>query len=261
MNTAILKQLPQKLEGTHRLVYGLIAAWVVSMISLPIFLWTIGESAIVWGVYVTTALQALAAVVALSTRWPWTRVAYVVGIVVTVTLGAEALGTATGFPFGRYNYTDLLQPQVLHVPIIITVAWLMMLPSSWAVAAVITGANSGWRFIAVSAAAMTAWDLFLDPQMVDWGLWVWEDVGSFTYFGIPWQNYFGWLLVSGIVTALARPTQLPTNPLLLIYVTVWVLQTIGMLFFWGLVGPAIVGFIGMGLFVTLVARHYLRDNA
>jgi hypothetical protein len=40
---------------------------------------------------------------------------------------------------------------------------------------------------------------------------------------------------------------------------VWVLQTIGQLFFWGLVGPGLVGFVVMGAFVAL-AVYRLREN-
>ena len=42
---------------------------------------------------------------------------------------AEAIGSKTGFPFGAYHYTDRLQPQLLGVPLLIPLAWLMMLPA------------------------------------------------------------------------------------------------------------------------------------
>ena len=44
---------------------------------------------------------------------------------------------------------------------------------------------------ALSAVLMTAWDLVLDPQMVEAGHWVWHASGE--YFGIPAQNFVGWL--------------------------------------------------------------------
>jgi putative membrane protein len=228
------------------------------MITLPIFIWTIGEEAIVWGINITTCLQALAAVATLGTRWHIRRIMQVTLTVIIVTLLAEALGTATGFPFGRYHYTNVLQPQILNVPVVITIAWLMMLPSSWAVGQLLTGKTSGWRFILVSAAAMTAWDFFLDPQMVNWGLWEWQNPGSINYFGIPWINYAGWVLTSAVVTVLAQPDDLPIAPLLSIYVIVWVLQTIGMLFFWGLVGPAIIGSVIMGIPALEATRRLVR---
>lgn len=96
---------------------------------------------------------------------------------------------------------------------------------------------------------MTAWDLFLDPQMVAWGLWVWTQPGG--YFDIPWINFLGWLLASALITAVVRPGPLPTRPLMLIYGITWLLESLGLLFFWGLPGPALVGFAGMGSLLWL----------
>lgn len=256
MNISTLHRLPQQLN----LIYGLVALWVLSMIALPIFIWTIGDNAIVWGINITTCLQALAAVVILATRWKYRRVLSTAGIVIFITLLAEAVGTATGLPFGRYHYTDLLQPQLFNVPVLITIAWLMMLPSSWAVGHLLSGKTAGWQFVLTSAAAMTAWDFFLDPQMVNWGLWEWQNPGAVTYFGIPWINYAGWMLTSSVVTLLVRPDKLPIAPLLFIYVMVWILQTIGMLFFWGLIGPAIVGSILMGIPTVLASKQFFKRD-
>jgi putative membrane protein len=72
--------------------------------------------------------------------------------------------------FGTYHYTDALAPLVGGVPAAIPVAWLMMLPPAWAVAYAATGQARGWRFVFVSGLAFTTWDLFLNPQMVAWGL-------------------------------------------------------------------------------------------
>lgn len=85
--------------------------------------------------------------------------------------------------------------------------------------------------------------------MAAWGLWVWENPKG--YFGIPWSNYIGWLLASALITALVRPQNLPVYPLLLIYTITWALETIGLIFFWGLPGPALVGFVAMGSLVWL----------
>ncbi|MCB9430398.1 MAG: carotenoid biosynthesis protein [Ardenticatenaceae bacterium] len=108
--------------------------------------------------------------------------------------------------FGRYHYTDLLQPQIGHVPLLIPLAWLMMLPCAWAVASRFTG----WRFALLRPSALTAWDQMLDPQMVGWGLWVWQQPGS--YFGIPWLNFGGWIFNSVLLTTLLRPKPVPVRP-------------------------------------------------
>jgi putative membrane protein len=53
----------------------------------------------------------------------------------------------------------------------------------------------------VAAVALTAWDLFLDPQMVGEGYWVWMADGI--YQGIPWTNYLGWFVSALVVLAVA----------------------------------------------------------
>ena len=171
---------------------------------------------------------------------------------------SEAVGSKTGFPFGAYHYTDRLQPQLLGVPLLIPLAWLMMLPPAWAVAQRITRRSTGLLFVAVSALAFTAWDLFLDPQMVNWGLWVWDQPGQ--YFGIPLVNYAGWFLVSALITVLARPSALPTRPLFVIYALTWLIETMGLILFWGMYGPAAAGFIGMGLFVAAAGPLTLKNR-
>ncbi len=239
-------------------IYGLVAVWVLSMISLPIFRWTFGDGAIVWGVNITTVLQAVTVLAVLHTAWGLRRTLLSGGAIIVMTWAVEFVGSSTGFPFGSYDYTAVLQPQIGHVPVIIAIAWLMMLPSSWAIADSITGGKRGVGFIALSALAMTAWDFFLDPQMVSWGLWEWEHVGG--YFGIPWVNYAGWLLTAAVVTAIVRPPALPLRPLVLIYATVWGLQTIGQVFFWDLAMPAVVGFYAMGSMLFIAIIRLTRDG-
>ncbi|MCB0196062.1 MAG: carotenoid biosynthesis protein [Anaerolineae bacterium] len=222
----------------------------MTMILLPIVKWTWGAPMFEWGVVLSVLLQTGLVLAVVAGVWSAIQLIRVVTVIVVSTFGVEAIGTATGFPFGFYHYTSTLQPQVAHVPLLIPLAWLMMLPVVWAVAHKIVGQSSGWRFVIVSATAMTAWDLFLDPQMVAWGLWVWDQPGG--YFGIPWQNFVGWFLTAVLVTLLARPPQLSHNLLVAIYVTIWILETIGLLFFWGLPGPALVGSIAMGSLIVML---------
>ena len=220
-----------------------ILAWIGSLALLPVFVWIWNDKALRWGVATGVTLQAIAVLVALGSLWGWVQAAAVGLAIAAMGWAVEFVGSRTGFPFGRYHYTDRLQPQVGHVPLAIPLAWLMMLPPAWAVASLITGGH-GVAFILVSALAFTAWDLFLDPQMVGWRLWVWEKPGR--YFGIPLINYLGWFLASGIMTAILQPRQLPEKPLALIYAITWLLETVGLGVFWKQPAPALCGFLGMG---------------
>lgn len=238
----------------------MIAAWVLSMISLPIARWTWGDSVIPIMSLIGVIFQFAAVIVILQARWGTRRTLITALIVAVLTWSVEALGSKTGFPFGVYSYTDLLQPQLLDVPLLIPLAWMMMLGPSWAVAYVIVGrdlSTFGRRaaFVALSAAAITAWDLYLDPQMVGWGFWIWAEPSG--YFGIPWVNYLGWLGTGALVTLAARPDHLPVTPLIVIYGIVWILQAIGLAVFWNQPGPAFFGFAAMG---GLLALAYARRN-
>jgi uncharacterized membrane protein len=49
-------------------------------------------------------------------------------LITTSTIGflAELLGTNTGFPFGKYYYTDFLDPKVFGVPEVVPLIWFVI---------------------------------------------------------------------------------------------------------------------------------------
>lgn len=247
----------ENLSGTNLFFIGM---WLLTMVSLPIIGWTWGEAALIRGMSAGVVMQGLAVLSILIHAWGWSQTFRAFVIVGVLSFSAEFIGSTTGFPFGKYHYTDVLQPELGGVPLLIPLAWMMMLPPAWAVARAILANhefNSTQRikFILLSAAAFTAWDLFLDPQMVGWNFWVWEIPGQ--YFGIPLVNYLGWLLVSAILTFAANPKDIPVTPLMAVYALTWILQTIGQGVFWGQPGPALFGYIGMGIFVYLAWKNKL----
>lgn len=255
--TSLLRQ-PQLAALAHlmadqpRLAW-LLAIWAVTMIFVPISQWTWGEVSMRAMLTVSVLMQSLVVFEILRSSWGWRRTLSVFAVIAVFTFSIEFIGSTTGFPFGHYHYTDRLLPHLGHVPLLIPVAWFMMLPGAWAVAAHFR--YSRWRFALVSAAALTAWDLLLDPQMVSWGLWVWDN--PIGYFGIPWSNYAGWLLTGFLLTLIIRPKRVPERPLLTLYTITWLLNTLGLGLFWGLTGPAIVGGLIMGLFALYGWRRHL----
>jgi hypothetical protein len=54
-----------------------------------------------------------------------------------------------------------------------------------------------------------------------------------------------------LITAVVRPHRLPQRPLLVIYTLTWLIETVGLILFWGLYGPAMAGCVGMGVFVAV----------
>jgi uncharacterized membrane protein len=119
----------------------------------------------------------------------------------------EETGVRTGLIYGAYHYSNALGAKLGHVPVLIPLAWFMMIYPSWMVArAVLKGVSVDSFFgltatAAVAALVMTAWDVVMDPGMSAAGNWVWEHGGS--YFGVPLRNYFGWLVTTFVVYWLA----------------------------------------------------------
>jgi lycopene beta-cyclase len=238
-----------------------ILIWILGMISTPVVGWIMGDNAFYVMVNVGVILQASSVfIVFISANRLKVFLLNVLPIIPAAWL-IEFIGSHTGFPFGSYTYTDSLNPQIGNVPLLIPLAWLMMLPPSWAVAEwILKKSKKNFSPILVrvfrallAALAFSMWDLFLDPQMVHWGLWRWASPGI--YFGIPLTNYLGWFLASFLLSFLFVPINTPVTPLVIIYTVMWFLEFFGLVFFWGMPGPAIFGFVGMGLMlVWVVAR-------
>ena len=154
----------------------------------------------------------------------WRRTLWFLGLAVFVSLAFEVIGVWTGWPYGEYFYTDVLGVKILGaVPVLIPFAYFMMLyPSHVIVNLIIDGQSTSAqrRPLGIVAAGvltgivMTGWDLTTDPVMVgEVGAWVWEDGGP--YFGIPMQNFAGWVLVITTISVAYRfvEQRVPLRPI------------------------------------------------
>jgi uncharacterized membrane protein len=121
-------------------------------------------------------------------------------------LAVEAVGVATGFPFGTYDYSGQLGPKLLGVPLIIPLAWTWMAWPAW-LAAVRLTERPGLRIL-LAGVGLAAWDLFLDPQMVAEGYWTWQAAIPALpgVPGIPLSNYLGWLGFALVLMAVLSRT-------------------------------------------------------
>ncbi len=205
--------------------------------------------------------------------WGWQRSTLLLIIAFVVGWTMEAIGIRTGWPFGPYHYTSKLPPQILHVPIPVLMAWYMMAYTSlamiraWSADLPSTRIARAWE-IAAATFALTAWDVIMDPLMVAGGHWVWEIKGA--YFGIPVQNYLGWMLTGAVMYTLYTLLEqtLPAPPPaaegtyqpLVAYALTW-LGNVGVALLQGMGGVAVAGFFAMGGFVVLGVGHYLAHQA
>jgi uncharacterized membrane protein len=120
-----------------------------------------------------------------------------------ISLTSELLGTSTGFPFGHYSYLNGLGYKVAGlVPFTIPLSWFYLGLSSFLLARSGLGAGGGqarygWArslaAVLLGSVLLTSWDFVLDPAMSQTALpfWYWHQPGAF--FGMPYQNFAGWL--------------------------------------------------------------------
>jgi uncharacterized membrane protein len=178
------------------------------------------------------------------------------GAFLAITLGfgwaIEQLGLATSFPFGSYEYADVLGPAIGGVPLVIPMAWSMMAYPCLLAAQRLSDTVIGTALI--GGWVLAAWDLFLDPQMVGQGFWTWSQTGWELpgIPGIPLQNFLGWLLgaivLMWLLNLLPRKTASDVVPAALL---AWVFASnvLANLVFFGRPGVALWGGVCMGLVV------------
>ncbi|RJK96837.1 carotenoid biosynthesis protein [Vallicoccus soli] len=186
--------------------------------------------------------------------------ARLVAVVVGVSLSAEVLSVATGFPFGRYEYAGTLGPQLAGVPLLVPLAWLM-----FAYPAFVVARRLARRWVPlVGGLALASWDLYLDPQMVEAGHWVWEhpDPALPGLPGIPLTNYAGWVLVAVVVMALLD--RLPRTPgaddrqPVALFLWTWAGYALGAAVFMGRPVSALYGAVAMGCVAVPLLRSLRR---
>lgn len=115
---------------------------------------------------------------------------------------AESVSLRTGFPFGRYYFTDLMGPKILQLPVLLALAYLGIGYVAWILALLILGYSGkpirGTSLITLPLLAsliMLSWDFAMDP---DWSTldhaWIWRQGGA--WFGVPLTNFLGWFLTA-----------------------------------------------------------------
>ncbi len=269
MSPVVSSQAPERARATApgRAVRRTIGALAGLVVLLQVAYPLVPQGSARDDLTVATVVVFFAASVTHAAAW---RGARFTAVLLAVTAGGgfavEALGVATGLPFGAYVYADSLGPMVAGVPLVIPLAWTMMAYPAYVVTRRLTASRrvgiplAGW--------ALTSWDLYLDPQMVDAGHWSWDSAGP-AILGIPLSNFAGWLLVATLMMAVlyaaagqpdaaqgARPDD--TAPAAL-YLWVYASSLLAHAAFFGLPGSAALGGVGMGVVAVPLAIAVAGD--
>jgi uncharacterized membrane protein len=239
-----------------------------------------------WGGQSTVVLGALAGVFHAASRFGQRRAWMVFGLAFSITLGAELMGTGTGFPFGPYGYTSQLGYLIAGlVPFNIPTSWFYMLYAALAICGRLLPATddgrSKWWWAAVASVVLTAWDVSMDPAMVRTNHWLWHIpastvngspfirfLGAPFFFGMPLTNWLGWLvtgfLVARVMLWVVPPSQWarqvsPSNFPLVLYAVNGILP-IAICFSHDMVLAGVLGLVAMGIPLVAALRAGWRTN-
>ena len=209
-------------------------------------------------VLIVAAFAACCLAHAATTRSP--RVALTV-LAVSAGLGfaAELIGVHTDLPFGEYHYSDVLGPRAFGVPLIVALAWTMLAwPSALVARRLVHGRLAR---VLVGAWALTAADVFLDPQLVALGGWTWADPTPHLpgVAGVPLTNFAGWLVVSLVLSAVLQQVvgDGADGVAVALYLWLWIGWTVAQIFWLDLRASAAWGFLAMGVIAVPLVGRYL----
>jgi putative membrane protein len=239
-----------------------------------------------FGGQTTVVLGALAGVLHAASRLGWRRALSIFAAAFTISLGAELLGTTTGYPFGPYSYTAQLGYLIGgRVPFNIPTSWFFMLYASLAICGRIMTVDDTrrgrWRWSFLAALVLSAWDVSMDPAMVATGHWQWHIVplsdapiirrilSADMFYGMPITNWLGWLLtgcvVARVMLAIVPPSRwaadVSPSPMPLVLYAVNGLFPILICAGRGLWGAVIFGTVAMALPLVLALRVPRSESA
>lgn len=112
----------------------------------------------------------------------------------------ETLGTATGFPFGAYHYTDRFGPRLGLVPLTIPLAWHVVLTNVLLLVQSRVRGHVRALTPLLCGLLCALYDVALEPFACRARLYWWWEGGT-----VPIQNYVAWFFVSALLIRLFAP--------------------------------------------------------
>lgn len=191
-----------------RLLLTLACVWLVCAGLLlhhtPLRTWPLGVA-----VVLVTASALVTQLRALQTQ------NVLVAAALTLVLGSLViwLNSKTSIPFGPLVFTERAGGQLLEgLPLVLPLLWLGVLVTARGVARLILRPwrklrTYGFRVMGLTCALVAVFDFGLEPFASKANhLWLWLPTNlASTWFGAPWINFFGQLVVTLLILAVITP--------------------------------------------------------
>jgi uncharacterized membrane protein len=169
----------------------ILVAVLIIMLPVGLFLMLSGDAwkQFLWTTNIFLLLQAVITLIFLLSAAETKSVSITSAIILILAFTVEYVGVTSGYPFGKYSYTNTLSPAVFGVPVAITLSWFSVSVNSFLLAKFMLFESKNTYIILVSALIILGADLLLEPfaSSVN-GYWLWE-AGK-----IPLQNYVSWFI-------------------------------------------------------------------
>lgn len=135
-----------------------------------------------------------------------------------VLFSLEIIGAKTGVIYGDFKYNTLFKPQLFETPIVMFFVWATLAVEAYSISSIFN--KKAVKALTVGIFLVIA-DLVIDPGAIKLGLWSWANSGP--WYGVPWSNYIGWLVLgiigSTILIYKENKNNLLVTPLFTIYIT------------------------------------------
>jgi putative membrane protein len=201
------------------------------------------------------------------------------GVCAVLSWAAEQHSILSG-NVGEYYYTDVLGPMLGEVPYVIPLTWFLMMYPSYVIANLAVSRRATFArcsvpftiwLSALTAVVMTAWDLALDPYMTQVvGAWVWVGCESCPYFGVPYSNYYSWVVTTFLIVLVYRMVErrLPLSPVGLegslwvaaLPVGIYAMNTISSVVIGSPVETRLIAAFAMGVPVLIAATRIVQGR-
>lgn len=169
----------------------ILVAVLIIMLPVGLFLMLSGDTwkQYLWTTNIFLALQAVITLIFLLSAAETKSVTITSIIILILAFIIEYIGVKSGYPFGKYSYTNTLSPSLLGVPAAITLSWFSVSVNSFLLSKFLLFESKSVYIILVSALIILGIDFLLEPfaSAVN-GYWIWG--GGV----IPFQNYLSWFI-------------------------------------------------------------------